>query len=349
MNKKLLTWTVLLILFILIGIGIYAFFSEGEEEAKGFNPFGKNEKTTYIYPFTGLEAQEDPSQRAVAVMINNHPQARPQSGLQEADIIFELLAEGNVTRFLALYQSELPTKVGPVRSAREYFASLAEGYDALYVYHGAAKFVNEGIENRGLPFLNGQHYDNDGKLFVRESFRVAPHNSYLLFDEVYPRAEMKQYDVEFEHTPLPFLPEDEEIRGKDAPYIKIQYYPQSTIVEYEYDENEEVYLRKSDGTLTTDLETEAPIEIDNVFVIEAQHEVIDDKGRRAVDLQSGGFGYLLQEGKVQKVQWENVDGYLLAKKNDEVLPFVPGKTWINVVQTSPPQNVEQVYIPEYNE
>ena len=60
----------------------------------------------------------------IIVTINNHPLARPQSGIADADIIYEMLAEGNVTRFLALYQSEIPEEVGPVRSARDYFVDM---------------------------------------------------------------------------------------------------------------------------------------------------------------------------------------------------------------------------------
>src|SRR5690625_7813177 len=89
-------------------------------------------------------------------MINNHPAARPQSGLSQADIVFEMLAEGNMTRFLAFFQSEQPEVVGPVRSAREYYFDLAEGYDALYVYHGAAKFINAMINDRYIVYLKGR-------------------------------------------------------------------------------------------------------------------------------------------------------------------------------------------------
>ncbi|HZW68484.1 MAG TPA: DUF3048 domain-containing protein [Pseudogracilibacillus sp.] len=305
--------------------------------------------TIYTYPFTGLETNEEPTNRAVAVMVNNQTQARPQSGLHEADIVFELLAEGNITRFLALYQSTLPERVGPVRSAREYYVNLAEGYDALYIYHGAAKFVDKMIAERGIEHLNGAKSDNDGELFVRESFRVAPHNSYVLFDEVYNRAKAKDYDAEFVHDSLSFLEDGETVSGTDASGVKIEYYQNSLVVEYEYDEARQKYIRISDGEQTKDLESETPIEVDNVFIIEADHNEIDSEGRRAIDLESGGFGYLLQEGKYKQVEWKNDKGYIVPIKDNEVIPFVKGKTWINVVQTTPSTNVEQVQIWENNE
>ena len=118
-------------------------------------------------------------------MVNNHPQARPQSGLSKADIVFEMLTEGDITRFLAIYQSTAPEVVRPSRSIRIFFTLADEGYDAIYVYHGAANFVNDMIKTRGIENLPGAVYDNDGHLFVRESFRKAPHNSYFQFGAAY--------------------------------------------------------------------------------------------------------------------------------------------------------------------
>src|SRR5699024_6798862 len=88
-----------------------------------------------VYPLTGKAADKDATNRTVSFMVNKHPDAKPQTGLSEVDIVFEMLTEGNITRFLAILQSEQPEKVGPVRIAIEYFFELAKGYDALYVYH----------------------------------------------------------------------------------------------------------------------------------------------------------------------------------------------------------------------
>src|SRR5690625_7812266 len=87
------------------------------------------------FPFTGLTTDEAINQRPVAVMVNNHPKARPQSGLSQADIVFEILAEGSINRFLAIAQSEQPQVVVPVRSAREYVFEIADVYDGSCVCH----------------------------------------------------------------------------------------------------------------------------------------------------------------------------------------------------------------------
>lgn len=87
----------------------------------------------YQAPFTGLRGEKEFTDRPVLVTINNHPHARPQSGIANADIVYEMVAEGNITRLLALFQSELPETIGPVRSARDYFIEIASGLDSFYV------------------------------------------------------------------------------------------------------------------------------------------------------------------------------------------------------------------------
>lgn len=302
-----------------------------------------HETETYelVYPLTGIATNDSVDHRIISVMINNHPDARPQTGLQQADIVFEILAEGSTTRFLALFHSEQPDIVGPVRSAREYFFELAKGYDALYVYHGAADFINDMITNRGIDHLNGSLYDNDGHLFTRESFRKAPHNSYVHLPVSYDIAEEKGYETTTEIDDLKFLAESDEITGDKANHVKIGYQGDEPrhIVEYVYNEQYQTYQRCEDGEETKDLASDEQIEVNNLLVVEAPHQVIDDDGRRAIDLATNGKALLIQQGKQQQVEWKNENGQIVPVKSGEILGLVPGKTWINVVP-SIHENVE---------
>lgn len=298
-------------------------------------------KGDLVFPFSGVATNELNPERAVAVMVSNQVQDRPQSGLTNADIVYEILVEGNITRFMAIYHSNPPEVVGPVRSAREYFFTLAQGYDAIYIYSGAANFVNDMIKDRNIDHLQGAMYDNDGNLFVREDFRKTPHNLYLQFAAVHDVAADKGYQVEMEHEALFFLDEEEEIVGEAANYVKLDYYGGVPIVEFNYDATAEKYTRSNDQEATVELDTEAPIQIDNLFIVEAEHHIFDDAGRREIDLESGGTGYLLQKGKVQYVEWENRDGRIVPVKDGAVLPLVPGQTWISFVQTTPQPGVKQ--------
>lgn len=297
-----------------------------------------NKGETDVYPLTGLEAADDVNNRPVGVMVNNHPDARPQTGLSEADIVFEILAEGNITRFLAIFQSNQSETVGPVRSAREYYFELAKGYDALYVYHGSAKKVEKLLQASGVDSINGAFHDDDKTLFKREDFRVAPHNSYLLFDAVYDQAEKEDFKIESNQKPLTFLDEADDIEGESAESIEINY--ASSLVEYTYDATNESYVRYNDNEQTVELADDTPIEVDNVFIVKMDHEVIDSEGRRAIDIESGGEAYLIQKGKVQTVTWENSDGRIVPVEDGNELGLVKGKTWINVVPTTYELNKE---------
>ncbi|WP_053217304.1 DUF3048 domain-containing protein [Virgibacillus senegalensis] len=308
---------------------------EQEQEEPAAEP-EEPEESEYenVYPLTGIATNEPVDNRIVAVMVNNHHKARPQSGLSKADIVFEILAEGRITRFMALFHSEQPDVIGPVRSARPYYFNLADDYGALYVYHGAANFIEDMLKNGAADHLNGAYYDNDGHLFKRSSDRVAPHNSYLQFAAVKEVAEGKGYEMQADYEPLPFLNGEEtaDVPGDSASEVSFSY--NDTPVRYVYDEELDKYLRYNGDSQTVELDGEEAVQLDNILIMATHHEVIDDAGRREVDMESGGPAYLLQKGKVQEVQWENFDGRILPVKDGEPVGFVPGKTWINVIPDS---------------
>ncbi|KKK34190.1 lipoprotein YerB [Mesobacillus campisalis] len=294
----------------------------------------KEEEFAFHFPLTGVGTKTEAEQRAVAVIVNNHPQARPQSGLHKADIVYEVLAEGDVTRFLAIYESEQPEKVGPVRSAREYFIELAKGYDSLFVAHGYSPEAKELLASGYIDELNGIQYD--GSLFKRADFRKAPHNSYITFDNIEKGAGQKGYKMDPAPAPLPFR-ENDQPQGKKSEAVMISYGNPAFDVQYEYDQKQGKYHRYSDGEESIDLESKEPVLLDNILIVEMNHKVLDDAGRRSIGLSSGGRGYLLQKGVMNEVQWENVNGRILPFIDGKQAGFVPGKTWINIVPS-----VEQV-------
>lgn len=297
----------------------------------------EREEERFAFPLTGT-LTTDPeavNNRPVAATVNNDPKARPQSGLHQADLVFEMLAEGAITRFLAVYQSEQPEIIGPVRSARDYYVQLAEGFDAFYVAHGWSPEAEAMLTSaNAIDNINGMVYD--GTLFERVDFRSAPHDSYITFDNILKGAELNDYEMEIAAHPLPFLSEDDvdSLAGDRADEMTISY-SGNHHVRYQYDENTEKYLRFNGSEQTIDRETERPIELDNVFVIETEHQVIDSVGRRDIDLVSGGDALLFQKGIVQHVQWENDNGRIVPEGIDGTAGFVPGQTWINLIPTEP--------------
>lgn len=289
----------------------------------------------YTYPLTGLTSKKESVDRAIGVMINNHPAARPQSGLSQADIVYEVLAEGDITRFLAIFQSEKPKLVGPVRSSRSYYIDLAKGYDALYIAHGYSPEAKKLLTNGSIDNLNGMQYD--GTLFKRASYRVAPHNSYINYSNIVKGAKQKNYHLDQPPSNLLFMKKDDlnKIAGTQSNSVSVKF---SSDVEYnsqfKYDHDSQKYLRYSNGEQTVEFDTEEPVAVDNVFIIEAKHSIVDKKGRREVDLTSGGKGYLLQKGKWRELEWKNISGRILPFENDKQAGLVPGKTWIDIIPSN---------------
>jgi hypothetical protein len=339
---KMKKWAVAVAAFLLLlsGCSDKETVKESVKKEKTVNKTEKKEEEKqadlYVYPLTGIGSKTKIDERAVAVMINNHPKARPQSGLNKADIVYEILAEGDITRFLAVFQSERPTNIGPVRSARAYYIELAKGLDALYIAHGYSEEAKKLLEDNYIDNLNGMVYD--GTLFQRSSSRKAPHNSYITYENILKGAEQKKYSMKKSPPSFKFLSQEESknVTGNDAKSVKISY-SKSKISDsiYEFDAALGKYKRFSGEEQTVDLETHEPILLDNIFIIEATHQVTDSVGHNEIDLKSGGKAYLLQMGKVNEVDWKNRNGRIVPVKDGKEVPFVQGRTWVNVVPTSP--------------
>ncbi|WP_409296682.1 DUF3048 domain-containing protein [Peribacillus sp. SCS-26] len=298
-----------------------------KQEEKQKPPAAKEYK--YTFPLTGEGTDTKPDRRAVSVMINNHPAARPQSGLAEADIVYELLAEGEVTRFLAVFQSGKPGNIGPVRSARDYFMELAKGFDSLYILHGYSPEAKRLLAGGYIDHLNGLKYD--GSLFERSDFRKAPHNSYITYKNIIKGAKQNDFDMLTPPKSMTFISTKQVPIGKPAPEAEVSYHSSQFDVRYEYDRKKGKYLRYTAGEPTIDLETDKSIQLDNILIIEAPHRITDEKGRRDIDLHSGGPGYLLQKGTYHEVTWKWKDGRIVPMMKESEAGLIAGKTWVNIV------------------
>ncbi|KMY52899.1 hypothetical protein AC623_01960 [Bacillus sp. FJAT-27231] len=298
-----------------------------------------NERQTkgqsYTFPLTGKQTKEQSDQRAIAVVVNNHPQARPQTGLAEADVVYEVLVEGNMTRFLAIYQSEQPKEVGPVRSARDYFIDLAEGYESLFIAHGYSPEAKERLFSGEVDQINGIQHDKT--IFTRDSSRKAPHNSYVQFDKMYEEAKERGYELNDMPDRLNFLKSSDVTEGAEqkASSVRVDYSSNPAFqVEYRYDADKKSYERFVGGEQQFDRESKRAIRAANVLIIEAGHRVIDGEGRLDIDLSSGGNAYLVQNGVIHTAEWSNVEGRILPFKDGSPMGFAKGKTWINIIPAS---------------
>ena len=292
---------------------------------------------TYQAPFSGEQLEQQVTNRPVLVTINNQVEARPQSGLSSADVVYEMLSEGDVTRLLALFQSEIPESVGPIRSARSYFIDVAQGLDAFYIAHGYSPEAKSMLENRVVDNINGMAYD--GSLFIRSKDRVAPHNSYMPGDNIEKSMETVGASTLYsKKVSYSFYNEQESVKiGESATTVNVKYsYMDSFNSTYKFSESTGTYERSNGNSVTTDLLTGEPLTIANVLFLDMQHNIVDSDGRRDIDITSGGVAYVAQQGGIRQVEWANKDGLLVAIEADgSPVKLVPGLTWVHFVPASP--------------
>ncbi|MGC5326218.1 DUF3048 domain-containing protein [Brevibacillus sp. SYSU BS000544] len=289
----------------------------------------------YTAPFTGIGTDQKIENRPIMVMVNNHPYARPQSGLDKADIVYEILAEGEVTRFVAIYQSQRPEVIGPVRSIRPYYIQVGAGFDAVMAHVGGSEDALETLARSDYSAINEI---SNGKYFWREKFRKAPHNVYTDLGRIEQAMKDKGMRDRSELPYFPFLPADSQItQGEVANTVDVTFHSLYK-ASYRYDSASKKYLRFTQGKPHIDLTTSEQLATTNLIVIASKHQVLDKEGRRAVDVVGPGDGYLFQQGKARKVKWKRSGGVIRVYTDAsyaEELPLLPGNTWINIIPTAP--------------
>ena len=301
---------------------------------------------------TGLhEYEEIITRRPIAVVIDNAFAAHPQSGVAEADIIYEVLAEGRTTRLIAIFQSRVPDKIGPVRSARDHFVDFAFNHDAFFVHHGGSPTGYYRIRSLlGINAIDGMRYE--GIVFWRDrSFpywteitgrRLAEHSSYTgkynLFRHINSRGirgqfigDAAHYGFRFGNTPLWLEPIQTDVGKVVIPFANAIY--TAFTLNYVTGLYEVSHAR---GPLL-DENTKSQVSIANILIQHTEIHVVDNQGRRNVRTVGSGTGYLIREGRVYSVRWEKSSHTSpMQWFFDDGTPLVllPGRTWINVLQTT---------------
>lgn len=299
----------------------------------------EEEKTMYVSLLNGLKYEEDITlRRPIAVMFDNHYGARPQAGLSSADIVYEMLVEGKITRYEAVFQSRLPENIGPVRSARPYYILRAMEYDSIYVHVGGSEQAKKDIKNYNLAEVDG--LSSGGDVFWRKNHKKIPHNMYSSSDAIYKEASRKKYRENFNMETLKFNEKKENIGTEDCQYVKITYKtPNSSdkigyYVEFKYDEDQEKYFRYVNGKEHIEESDKSPLYAENIIVQIAKHKVIDNEGRRAISFIGEGKGYYISNGKRTEVIWKKTSESSITKyynlENEEI-SLNPGVIWIQVI------------------
>lgn len=290
------------------------------------------EEPKYYAMFTGEEVSEDDSKNVpYFVIIENHKDARPQSGLTSADIVYETMAEGGIPRFIALFQSKKVDKIGPVRSARPYFLDIAKEYGLPFGHCGGSEDALNRIKNESLLSLNEFAYSST---YWRDKTRKAPHNLYTSSEKMISTINKKGWAKD----PLVKLTFDknywETVSGTAALNVSMKlssYYSTS----YVYKDGK--YYKSMDGKPTLDKETGDQIAVTNLVIQKTSIILQKDNKHITIKLVGKGTGYFVSNGKAIEITWERKSlksQTIIKDKQGNVVPFNVGNTWWNVISTS---------------
>lgn len=287
-------------------------------------------------PLTGIlvENEADLKLRPIAVMIDNEYNARPQSGLLDAEIVYEIPVEGNITRYMAIYHHNHTDKIGPVRSARPYFIDKALEFNAVYVHCGGSPQALKDLVSLKVNTLN----DLKGSpCFWRSNDRKMPHNLYTSTKLMREVMESNKFNNKTAPEYFKFNEEFKDIDGKKTSGITFSY-SKNYKVGYEYDEKDKLYYRTINDTRLKDKESGKDIATTNIIVEKTTAKVLDDVGRLEVSNIGKNRGYYLTGGKLMEIEWSKSSRSAKTTytdlKGNEIL-INKGVTWIQVV----PDNV----------
>jgi len=308
-----------------------------------------------INSLTGLLIDEEAAMRRPAlVVIDNAVTALPHSGIARADIIYEVLAEGSITRLIAVFRDFDVEKIGPVRSARHYFPLFALDNDAVFVHHGGSELAYSAISNLRLNNLDGM---TDAQTFFRdpERARVArlyEHSSYTsgqrILDAIARRGLRGNVSEDFVNmfnfyetvtTPQTPDPRAEIIHAHSVSFP----FSASYVSTFEFDFAKGAYRKYFAGEPHIDAETNEQLVFTNIIVQYAGMRVIDGVGRREVTLVGEGTGFLITNGVAVPIRWSKANNQSPTVWMDEAgnpLRLNRGTTYIGVFDRNHSVNIE---------
>ncbi len=290
------------------------------------------------WPLTGLDAPSvaDTEMRVVSIKIENSPAARPQTNLQLADVVYESITEGGITRFNAIFHSHNADKIGPVRSARLSDLYIVPQYHALFVFSGASSTVNARVNKSGIENLSedaGIAYP-----FFRSNDRPRPHNLYLVLDKV--REEAKKRKMATTKSVKGFAFSRTAVESTTTITQVSIPFSQANKVLWTYDSATKTYLRTNDGKKHTDAATGKQLSARNVVVMWAKHNVAshDKVGSTTYEIVLTGSGKVsvFSNGQRYDGTWQT-DGSAppsFKASDGTAIKLAPGNTWFQVVQPS---------------
>ena len=303
----------------------------------------KPKNLPYKHPLTGEGLETPYNGQLVAVMVNNLKKAMPQHGISQADILYEIEVEGDITRCLAVFSDLSDVKtIGPIRSARTVFNSVAVSYDAPLVHAGGSQgLALSGRYGSSYDTIeNWEHIDQsyNGDYFFRDSARYNSgyaweHTLFTTGEKLTQAMEKKGYNTPTDKTYGLQFAENVDLKGEKAERITIQFKSGKKTV-LTYDAATKQYGLNMHGTEHIDGNTGKPVTFKNVIAIYANQYYADSVGHKFYDSIGSGEGYAAINGTIVPITWKR-DGlrnqYTYALKDGTPLTLDVGTSFIALV------------------
>ena len=276
--------------------------------------------------------------RPVAVMLGNDSVGAPQSGTENAGVIYEAPVEGSITRLMAIIEDyDNILRIGSVRSCRDYFLFYANEYDAIYSHYGQAVYALQYLDQHLIDNLNGLTL---GNAYYRTTDRVAPHNAYTDFSHLQAGIQSQGYSQDYKEDyngHFQFAPEGTETTlddGVSANVVKLDNYAHNHPW-FEYNSETKEYSRFQFNAPHIDQNTGNQLTCENIILQYSDYVPYDPNGYLNIDTQSGGKGKYITRGKAIDIQWTKdsqwgITHYYNSASGEEI-QLNPGKTWVEIV------------------
>ncbi len=298
-----------------------------------------------VHPLTGVSydrGQNWESRPVLAIKIGNAPPERPQAGLDKADLIYEEIVEGGTTRFMAVFSTNDPGRVGPVRSARKVDPTLLSPLGALFGYSGGAPSTIRVIQSSsGFTDVG---INKASSAYSRDSSRRSPYNLYTSTTELWSGRDGSAPDAQFS-----FLKASEDPgAGSEEPATEasLSFAGTGSQIQYTYDAATKTYKRSVGGSAHM-AEGSAPLTFRNIVVQSVQLSAgysIDKAGFRTFDIATTGSGSLvvIRGGKVLRGRWQRSAAsgpFTFEDDQGNTIRLAPGNTMVELLPEGRPVNV----------
>lgn len=282
-------------------------------------------------PLTGRPLEgADLLRPALAAKVDNHPSARPQVAIDQADLVFEELVEGGLTRYVAVWHSDLPAEIGPVRSVRPMDPEIVSPLGGILAYSGGQqRFIDAMLESPVTSAIHGSA-DVDA-FFYRSTDKVAPHNVIVRADELVANfADLAPPQPQFSYAAG--VEESTAVSSGEPVATLGTRFSSFSNPSWEWSEAEGAFLRKQTNGAADVALSGGQIQADNVVVLFVSIEVIQDIP--TTFLIDRGEGYVATGGYLVPVTWSKSSAeepIELTDPSGQRVLLAPGKTWVELL------------------